>query len=156
MLRQAGLRDFGERRLDGFVVEGVGTSWDGPERFAVVCGGVWGESDALDHYRRILERAGYRVEAEPVNGNVLLVQRRTDSVVSLRRKLLAVVAVCVLVAVVALLTFRAGLGGVRLVAGVGLVFGGLAALLAGPWVHGGSGWLPPSISSRKLSLPRRT
>ncbi|WP_405098217.1 hypothetical protein [Micromonospora sp. NBC_01412] len=134
VLRQAGLRDFGERHLDGFAVEGANTSMDGPEPFAVSYCGTRNEVEAVARYRRVLERAGYQVEADPVDSNVLLVQRRPDQFVPPGRGLLPVAVACAVVATVALVASWAGSGAVRLAGGVGSgVLGVLAVFLAGLW-----------------------
>lgn len=61
MLRRAGLRDVGERHLDGFAVEGANSSVDGPEPSAVAYCGSADRPEMAARYRRVLERAGYQL-----------------------------------------------------------------------------------------------
>ena len=137
VLRRAGLRDVDERHLDGFAVEGADSSENGPEPFAVAyCGDT--DAGVLARYRSVLERAGLQVSTDELNGDGLLVQRRSLAWVQEKSgpawALLIAAVVCAVLATVALVAFWVGDGQVRLAGGVGSgVLGVAAALLAGFW-----------------------
>jgi hypothetical protein len=135
VLRRAGLRDFDERHLNGFAVEGANNSVDGPEPFSVAYCGTADRSETVARYLAVLERAGYHVDADPLDEHVLLVPRRTTQAAApAERRLMAAAVVCAVVAVVALLASWIGSGAVRLAGGIGsAVFGVLAVFLAGLW-----------------------
>ncbi|MEU4165136.1 MULTISPECIES: hypothetical protein [Micromonosporaceae] len=136
VLRQAGLRDFDERHLDGFAVEGANASQDGPEPFIVTYCDTVGVPETTARYRAILERAGYQVEPDPLDERALLVPRQTTQATTAAtgRRMMATAVVCAVVATLALLASWTGSGAVRLAGGVGsAVCGVLAAFLAGLW-----------------------
>ncbi|MEH0826296.1 MULTISPECIES: hypothetical protein [unclassified Micromonospora] len=135
VLRRAGLRDVDERHLDGFAVEGANASLDGPEPFSVAYCGTADVPQTMAHYRTVLERAGYQVDADPLDEHVLLVPRQpAQAAAPSEQKLMAAAVVCAVVATVALLASWIGSGAVRLACGVGsAVFGVLAVFLAGLW-----------------------
>lgn len=136
VLRRAGFRDFGERHLDGFAVEGANTSPDGPEEFSVAyCGPT--NPDTVHRYRELLERAGYQVDPDPQDSHILLVQRRpagsTPTTAGPDRALVSA-TVCAVLATIALVASWTGGGHVRLAGGIGsAVLGVLAVFLAASW-----------------------
>ncbi|MFF0182613.1 hypothetical protein ACFYPF_26340 [Micromonospora sp. NPDC005223] len=134
-LRRAGLRDFDERHLDGFAVEGANASLDGPESFSVAYCGTSDVPQTMARYRTALEQAGYRVDADSLDEHVLLVPRQpAQAVTSSEQMLMAAAVVCAVVAALALLASWIGSGAMRLAGGVGsAVFGVLAVFLAGLW-----------------------
>ncbi|MFY1599502.1 hypothetical protein [Micromonospora sp. WMMD737] len=139
LLRRAGLRDFDERHLDGFAVEGANASQDGPEPFVVTYCGTDDVPEAVARYRAVLERAGYQVEPDPFDERALLVPRQSTPATAVtsaatERRVMAAAVVCAVMATVALLTSWTGSGAVRLAGGVGsAVCGVLAVFLAGLW-----------------------
>lgn len=135
VLRRAGLRDFDERHLNGFAVEGANASMDGPEPFSVAYCGTADVPETMARYRSVLERAGYQVDVDPLDEHVLLVPRRSPQAAApSERRLMAAAVVCAAVATVALLASWIGTGAVRLAGGVGsAVVGVLAVFLAGLW-----------------------
>ncbi|MEU0082009.1 hypothetical protein ABZY58_29255 [Micromonospora tulbaghiae] len=134
-LRRVGLRDFDERHLDGFSVEGANASLDGPEPFSLAYCGTSDVPQTVARYRMVLEQAGYRVDAHPLDEHVLLVPRHpTEAVMSSEQRLMAAAVVCAVVAAVALLASWVGSGPVRLAGGIGsAVLGAAAVFLAGLW-----------------------
>ncbi|MBM0233192.1 hypothetical protein JNW91_15765 [Micromonospora sp. STR1_7] len=135
VLRRAGLRDFDERHLDGFAVEGANSSLDGPEPFSVAYCGTAGVPEAMTRYRAVLQQAGYQVDVDPLDEHSLLVPRQPDRAAAPSdRGLMAAAVLCAVLATVALLASWIGSGAVRLTGGVGsAVFGVLAVFLAGLW-----------------------
>ncbi|MEV5210880.1 hypothetical protein AB0K35_25730 [Micromonospora sp. NPDC053740] len=135
VLRRAGLRDVGERHLNGFAVEGANSSTDGPEPFAVAYCGTADQPEMTVRSRRVLERTGYQVEADDANANALLVQRQpAREAVPSDRGLLRVAVVCAVVTTVALIASWTDSGMVRFAGGVGsAVFGVVAVFLGGLW-----------------------
>jgi len=137
VLRRAGFRDVGERRVDGFAVEGANASEDGDQPLAVAYCGNAEATATLDRYRRVLQRAGLRVGDDP-HGLGLLVDRR--SVASVHRvpwsgrPLLTAAIICAVFATVALVVSWMADGHVRLAGGIGSgVLGCLAVGLAALW-----------------------
>ncbi|MFG3701592.1 hypothetical protein ACGF5C_27325 [Micromonospora sp. NPDC047620] len=134
VLRRAGLREFGERHLDGFEVEGANASLDGPEPFSVAYCGTADVPETMARYRAVLERAGFQVDVDPLDEHVLLVARQPAQAVASGQGLMAAAMMCAVVATVALLASWIGSGAVRLAGGVGsAVFGVLAVFLAALW-----------------------
>lgn len=96
----------------------------------------------MQRYRRVLEQAGYQVDDDPPDQDVLLVPRQPTRAGPPRpgRGLLAVAVVCAVAATVALVASWAADGAVRLAGGVGsAVLGVLAVFLAAlshrRWAH---------------------
>jgi hypothetical protein len=136
VLRRAGFRDFDERHLDGFAVEGASSGDNEP--FAVAYCGETDGPTTLVRYQRVLQRAGLRVSTDPKDDETLLVQRRSvwsaQPVPRPARTLLSAAVVCAVLATVALIASWLGDGQVRLAGGVGSgVLGAAAAFLAGLW-----------------------
>ncbi|MFD4208271.1 hypothetical protein ACFWRG_20025 [Micromonospora tulbaghiae] len=115
-------------------MEGANASLDGPEPFSVAYCGTSDVPQMVARYRTVLEQAGYRVDADPLDEHVLLVPRHpTEAVMSSEQRLMAAV-VCAVVAAVALLASWVGSGPVRLAGGIGSAVLGVAAVfLAGLW-----------------------
>ncbi|BBH67735.1 hypothetical protein ACTI_44200 [Actinoplanes sp. OR16] len=75
VLRRAGFRDFDERHLEGFAVEGASGSEREP--FSVAYCGETNPAGTLTRYQRALELAGLTVSGDPDNEETLLVERRS-------------------------------------------------------------------------------
>ena len=64
-LRKAGFRDFDERHLDGFAVEGANSSLDGDEPYLVTYCADAPQPGVLQRYAATLTGAGFTVAADP-------------------------------------------------------------------------------------------
>lgn len=139
VLRRAGFRDFDERHLNGFAVEGASSSEDGMEPFAVAYCGDTDAPAVLTRYQRALERAGLTADPDPdrPEGGLLVPRRSVWHVKQVprpARRMLTAAVVCAVLATVALIASWTAAGGVRFAGGIGsAVFGCTAVFLAGLW-----------------------
>ena len=136
VLRRAGFRDFDDRHLDGFAVEGA--SGDDDDPFSVAYCGDTNRPAELSRYRRAIERAGLIVTTDPDDEDGLLVQRRSvrhvEKVARPALTVLSAAVVCAVLATVALVVSWTADGTARLAGGIGsAVLSVAAALLAVSW-----------------------